>query len=74
MKENETFETALKKLEIIVRELESGSVNLEDSMEKYTKAMELVNFCSDKLKTVTETVNKIMNTEGKLEEFKEIND
>lgn len=64
------FEESLKELEIIIRELESGDVSLDESLEKYTKAMELVKFCSEKLKNATETVNKIMSSDGKLEEFK----
>ncbi len=58
--ENETFESALLKLENIIRELESGEIDLEKSLNKYKEATELVNFCSDKLKNAQETVNKIL--------------
>ena len=34
-----SFEDKIKELETIVKELESGEVNLDDAIEKYTKAM-----------------------------------
>ena len=67
--ENETFESALLKLEDIIRELESGEIDLEKSLDKYKEATSLVNFCSDKLKNAQETVNKILKEDGTLEDF-----
>ena len=67
--ENETFECALLKLEDIIRELESGDIDLEKSLDKYKEATTLVNFCSDKLKNAQETVNKILKEDGTFEEF-----
>jgi exodeoxyribonuclease VII small subunit len=68
MKE-ETFETSLLKLEDIIRELEKGEVPLDDMVKKYTEAMKLVKFCSDKLNNATKTVNKILSENGNLEDF-----
>ena len=67
--ENETFESALLKLEDIIRELESGEIDLDKSLDKYKEATTLVNFCSDKLKNAQETVNKILKEDGTFEEF-----
>lgn len=67
--ENETFESALLKLEDIIRELESEDIDLEKSLDKYKEATTLVNFCSDKLKNAQETVNKILKEDGTFEEF-----
>ncbi len=67
--ENETFESALLKLEDIIRELESGEIDLEKSLDKYKEATSLVNFCSDKLKNAQETVNKILKEDGTFEDF-----
>lgn len=64
-----TFETALQDLENIVKELESGNIELENAIAKYTEAMTLVKFCSDKLTTATEKVNKILTETGELENF-----
>ncbi len=72
MKEKEKevkFEDKIKELETIVTELERGEVNLDDAIEKYTKAMKLAKECSDKLTEVSDKVNKIMLENGKLEEF-----
>ena len=64
-----TFEEKIKKLEVIVSELESGDVALEEAIDKYTEAMKLSKDCSDKLTEVTEKVNKILTDNGKLEDF-----
>ena len=65
-----TFETALKELENIVKELESGNIELEKAIEQYTTAMKLVKFCNDKLVCATESVNKILQDNGELQDFK----
>ena len=63
------FEESLEKLEEIVKELESGSAKLDDSIKKYTEAMELASNCSKKLDSATESVNKILKENGSLEDF-----
>ena len=63
------FENKIKELEVIVKELESGEVNLDDAIEKYTKAMKIVKECDEKLKNVEEQVNKIVAENGNLEKF-----
>lgn len=68
-KQEMNFEEKIKKLEIIVNELESGEVNLDDAIDKYTEAMKLSKECSDKLNEVSEKVNKILMDNGKLEDF-----
>ena len=57
MKNEETFESALEKLEKIIIELESGEVDLDKSIEKYKTAMDLVKICNEKLNNATKTVN-----------------
>lgn len=64
-----TFEQSLNELEVIVRELESGNVELDKAIDKYTEAMKLVKFCSSKIDNATKRVTKILN-DGKLEEYK----
>jgi len=64
-----TFEQALEELEIIVKELETGSVELDIAIEKYTEAMKLAKYCSEKLKTATDKVNKILTEQGELKDF-----
>ena len=63
------FEDNLKELETIIQELENGEIDLDSSIEKYTKAMKLVSTCEKKLNEVEEKVNKILNENGSLEDF-----
>lgn len=49
MKENLTFEQANDELEKLVGKIESGDLNLEESMKCYEEAFELLNFCYNKL-------------------------
>ena len=67
---DKTFESALTELEKIVKELESGSVDLDNAIKKYSEAMELAKFCSEKLKDATDKVNKILMDNGELKDFK----
>ena len=69
MENEKTFEQALQELEVIVKELESGNVDLDKAINKYTEAMKLAKFCSEKLNDATEKVNKILTEDNKLEEF-----
>jgi exodeoxyribonuclease VII small subunit len=68
-KEDIKFEDKIKELENIINELESGEIDLESSIEKYTKAMKLVHECDEKLKNIEEQVNKIVKENGQLENF-----
>ena len=64
------FEDNIKKLESIVRELESGNVALDDALDKFNEAFKISKECDLKLKEVTESLNKVLNKDGNLEEFK----
>ena len=64
-----SFEEALNELETIVKELESGSIDLDKAIEKNGNAMNLAKLCSDKLNNATEKVNKILAENGNLEDF-----
>ena len=64
-----TFEESLESLENIVKELESGNVNLDDAINKYSEAMKLVKICEDKIKSAEEMVTKIVKENGSLEDF-----
>ena len=65
----ETFESTLTQLEEIVRELESGTLSLEESIKKFETGMACSKFC---LKTLDETEKKITllikNSQGDLVE------
>lgn len=63
------FEELMNDLEVIVKDLENGNTDLESSIEKYTEAMKIVKTCNDKLTNATSAVNKILQENGKLEDF-----
>ena len=66
---NETFEESITKLEEIVKKLEAGNCTLDESIKEYTEGMRLAKFCGDKLNEATESINKILTEQGKLEDF-----
>ena len=63
------FEESLVELESIVKELESGNVDLDQAINKYSDAMKLAKSCSDKLNNATLKVNQILKENGVLEDF-----
>lgn len=69
-KEELNFEESLKKLEEIVKELENGTVALDDAITKFTEAMKLASSCNEKLKNAEESINKILTKDGSLEDFR----
>ena len=64
-----TFEKALQDLEEIIKDLESGSIPLEEAINKYTDAMNLVKICQEKLHKATKQVNKILSENDELKDF-----
>ena len=63
------FEDKLKELETIVEELEKGDIDLDSSIEKYTKAMKLVKECDTELKSIEEQISKIVLENNETEDF-----
>ncbi|MDP2943388.1 MAG: exodeoxyribonuclease VII small subunit [Candidatus Omnitrophota bacterium] len=62
------FEDALKKLEKIVADLESGDLSLDDSLKKYEEGVKLAQFCSKKLESARKKVEILVKSgSGKLE-------
>ncbi|WP_053219257.1 exodeoxyribonuclease VII small subunit [Virgibacillus senegalensis] len=59
-----SFEEAMKQLEEIVEKLEEGEVPLEKAINYYQEGMKLSKLCSDKLTSVEEQMEKIVNEQG----------
>lgn len=55
-----SFEKALAELEEIVRKLEQGSVELEESIALYERGAALKAHCEAKLKSAQERIEKIV--------------
>ncbi len=59
MSENLNFEEMLKKLEKLVKELESEEISLESSIKKYQEGLELSKKLYDKIKEAEELIVEI---------------
>ena len=73
----QTFEKAMKKLEQIVQELESGDLPLEKAINIFEEGVKLSKFCSNKLDETEKRVTILMqDAEGNVLEkpFKSEND
>lgn len=65
-----SFEESLTELETIVKKLEIGEVPLEEAIEEFKKAMDLAKKCDKKLKDAENSINKILNDDGTITDFK----
>ncbi len=69
MKENtESFEEAMKKLEDIAQELESGKLNLDESVNKFEEGIKLSKQCSDILEKAEKKITILINDNNELKE------
>ena len=59
------FETALKKLETIVGNLEGGDLTLESALKQYEEGVRLADICSKRLSEAEKKVEVLMKTSGK---------
>lgn len=54
------FEEALKNLEGIVNDLESGELSLDSLLEKYTQGVTLSKLCLDQLNHAEQVIDKMV--------------
>ena len=66
--EEMSFEQAMKNLEQIAQELESGNLNLEESLAKFEEGMQLSKKCNEILENAEKKITILLEKEGKLEE------
>ena len=73
MKEKETFEEDIKRLEKIVDDLAGGKLTLAESLKKYEEGIKLARGCSTVLNEAQRKVELLMKKEGKfsLEKFED---
>ena len=72
VEENEksfSFEEKLDELEKIVNKLETGQVPLDDEIEEFKKAMDLVKECDEKLNSAQEAIAKIVTENNDVIDF-----
>ena len=57
--EKMSFEKAMDELETIVSDLENGSIELEESIERYQRGVQLKKHCDQKLKEANMKIDQI---------------
>ena len=62
------FEEAIKKLEEIAKELESGNLNLDESVNKFEEGMKLSKSCTKILNEAEKRINILIDKDGEIEE------
>jgi exodeoxyribonuclease VII small subunit len=60
MSEEPDYAAAFDELQIIVSEIESGEISVDELSEKVKRATALIRICKLKLTTTEENVNKIL--------------
>jgi len=69
MVKKKTFETSLKELEEIVRQMESGDLSLEDAVKKYESGMKQSKYCLDLLDKTEKKISLITkNNDGSVKQ------
>ena len=63
------FEEKINKLETIVNALENDTISLDESIGKYTEAMNLIKECNTSLKNIEEKIAKIVTEDGSTIDF-----
>lgn len=65
----QTFESAMKQLEDIVKELETGELSLESALKKFEEGVQLSRFCSSKLDDAEKRITILtQDSKGKVDE------
>ena len=66
---NLSFEESLEELETIVHNLENGDIPLDEAIDEFNNAMQLVKICNDKLNAAEESIAKIVKDNEEIIEF-----
>jgi exodeoxyribonuclease VII small subunit len=56
-----SFESAIAELESIVQEMESGSITLEQALERYQRGAGLLKYCQETLQVAEQRVHQLEN-------------
>jgi len=64
MVKKQTFEKAMKQLEQIVLELESGDSPLDKALQKFEEGIQLARFCSEKLDETEKKVTMLIQDQN----------
>lgn len=64
------FEENMEQLEKVVQELESGNLNLEDSIKKFEEGINLSKKCNEILEEAEKKITVLVKKDDKVEEEK----
>lgn len=64
----ENFEELMKKLEGIVTELETGNLNLDESVKKFEEGMKIAKQCNTILEDAEKKITILLEKDGELKE------
>lgn len=67
---NDTFENKINELEEIAKKLESGELNLDESMKEFEDGMKLSKECTKILDEAEKKIMVLVNDNGELKEEK----
>ncbi len=56
-----SFESAISELETIVQEMETGTISLEQALERYQRGVGLLKFCQETLQQAEQRVRQLEN-------------
>ena len=67
--ENTTYENAMAQLKELGKQLESGELTLDESLEVYAKAVDLIKICNKKLQ---ETQKQMLDGKERIPHFRHL--
>lgn len=62
------FEDAIKRLEEISKELETGELGLDESVNKFEEGMKISKTCTKMLNEAEKRINILINNDGEISE------
>ena len=68
MKEN-SFEKNMEELENIVKELEEGNLDLDESVKKFEDGMKISKKCNEMLENAEKKITMVLDNNGEIEEI-----
>ncbi len=60
MEKKKTYEDAYEELQLIVKEIESGTISVDVLGDKVKRAGDLIRFCKEKLFKTEQEVNEVL--------------
>ena len=63
MQEELTYEQAMKRLEAMAQQMESGDIGIDEMAERLREAQELMKYCHEKLYEAEKNCKSLLNVE-----------